>query len=177
MSRHATVGFELTLLPHEPRVIVGEELYRKVPELDHAPKPLRGMREVVSSGSYSLAARRMLMELEASGMTMRQIEHKMLEVTPFRRVRFFGELVELPRDAALQAQTPKQVKICKRALLMAQRKEAEGFELRDRKQGWPRMLILEAAFSRTVRVISGRDELAPAHLLPDDLQELFKFGR
>lgn len=59
---------------------------------------------------------------------------------------------------------------------MARRKEIEGFELKDRRQGWPRMLILEAAFFRTVKVISC-DELAPAHLLPDDLQELFKFGR
>lgn len=174
MSKHAALGFQRMVMPHEPQVIVGD-LYKLVKELDHAPGPLREIREIVYSGSYKHAARRHMIEMEAEGVPFELLKVRLGEETPFFRVRLKAELALLPEETALEATTSEQAKICERALLLARRREVEGFELSDPRRAWPRMLILADAFEEAVEV-DRRDLLVPADLLPDDLGELFKYG-
>jgi hypothetical protein len=169
--RHATMGLKINPLPPGPQVVLGD-LYKTVSELSHAPMPLRDMREISYSGSYKHAVRRRFFEMEASGVPFRQIVQVMLEEMPFTLVHLSGELGVLPDGAALEAANSEQTRICKQALLMARRSEVEGFEFHDPASGRPRIFLLESSFSEAVEVIRC-DNLVPAHLLPDDLQELF----
>jgi hypothetical protein len=173
--RHATVGFGIEAqTPEEPQVVVGDVL-RTVPELDHAPRPLRGIREIVSSPNYRYAARRYLMEMEARGYSPALIDQRMKEETPFTRIRLNGELAILPEGASLRAETIDQAKICHAALEVARRREVEGFKLSDPHQGWPRLLLLESSLSESLEIVDTH-YFTPAHLLPTDLRPLFEFG-
>lgn len=169
------VGLKVESMTREAAVIL-KDLYRPVAELDHAPAPLRGMREVIHSVNYTEAARRYLIEMEASGIAAKEIEQKMLEETSFRRVRLSGEFGVLPEDAALEATNPRQARICEQALLLARREEIYGFTFSDPASGRPRMFILKAAFDEAVKVFDCH-MLVPAHFLPDGLQRLFGRGR
>lgn len=174
--RNATLGFKIEAKAHEsPRVVVGSVL-RAVPELDHAPSPLRDMREVVCSSGYRFAARRYMIEMESRGFTSEMIDQRMKEETAFTRIRLKGEFALLPEEASLEAKTAKQIRICEAALAMARRREVEGFKFNDPHHGWPRLLLLESSLQEAVEIVDCH-YFTPAHLLPADLRELFEFGR
>ena len=176
MARHPTVGFKVRAPEQDrPRVVVGD-LFRRVAELDHAPDPLRGIRELVYSASYKDGARRWLQEMEAKGVSPTLIAQRMREETPFTRVRVSGELAQLPPDAALCATTPAQARICAAALVTARRGDVEGFQFNDPRCGRERLLLLERALGEAVEVIDCH-YFIPAHLLPPHSQELFELGR
>ena len=176
MGRHPTVGFEVKAPEQERPLVVVGDLFRRVDELDHAPAPLGGIRELVCSASYKDAARRYLQEMEASGINPALITQRMTEEAPFTRVRLSGELALLPPDASLSATTPAQAKICEAALVTARRGDVEGFQFNDPKRGRKRLLLLERALAEAVEVIDCH-YFTPAHLLPPHLQELFEIGR
>ena len=174
--RNATLGFKIEAKAQEPPQVVVGSVFRTVPELDHAPIPLRGIREIVCSSGYRYAARRYMIEMEARGYSAELIDQRMKEETPFTRVRLKGELAILPDETSLQAETHKQAQICQAALAMARRREVEGFKLSDPHHGWPRLLLLESALKEAVEIVDCH-YFTPAHLLPADLRALFEFGR
>jgi S1 RNA binding domain len=169
------VGLKVESMTREAAVIL-KDLYRPVAELDHAPAPLRGMREVILSNSYKEAARRYLIEMEAGGIAAKEIEQRMLQETSFRLVRLSGAFGVLPEDAALKATNPRQARICEQALLLARREEIDGFTFSDPASGQPRMFILKAAFDEAVKVVNCH-MFVPAHLLSDGLERPFGRGR
>ena len=176
MGRHPTVGFKVKAPEQERPLVVVGDLFRRVNELDHAPDPLSGIRELVCSASYKDAARRYLQEMEASGVNPALIAQRMTEETPFTRVRVSGELALLPPDAALSATTPAQAKICEAALVTARRGDVEGFQFNDPECGRERLLLLERALIEAVEVIDCH-YFIPTHLLPPHSQALFEIGR
>ena len=175
MTRHPTLGFEIVALPVEAVHVIVGELSRPVEDLAHAPSPLCGIREVVSSGSYGFASRRYQREMESQGVSSKEIIQRMNEPTPFTRVELRGELAVLPQGTALRATNPVQQRMCVSALNLARRRDVEGFELRGAGQERPRLLFLEEALEEAMRVFDCH-HFVPAHFLPGR-PELFEFGR
>jgi hypothetical protein len=176
MVRHPTLGFEIFAPPEDWIHVVVGDLTRPVAELEHAPEPLRSIREIVSSSNYAYAARRYLREMESKGMSPKQMVQLMNEPTPFSRIYISGEFAELPSGTALKAVTPSQERVCVAALHLARRRDVEGFRLVEPRLERPRMLFLPAAIEVAVTVVDCH-HFVPAHLLPPGFGDLFEFGR
>jgi len=177
MPIHPTTGFKINAPPQELLVVV-DELFRPISDLDHAPTPLRGIREVVASKGNKAAARRFLREMRSTGVNPSVILQRMNELTPFTEIRIEGEFAALPPGTAFKATNAEQTEICERALLMARGREVEGFELDGENQERPRLLLLPYAFEEAVEIVNCH-MYVPAHFFPDDNceGELFAYGR
>ncbi len=176
MVRHPTLGFEISTAPEDVIHVVVGDLTRPVTELAHAPKPLSGIREIVSSPNYAFAARRYLREMESNGYSTKRIIQLMNEPTPFTRICIRGEFAELPMGTALKAVTPAQERVCIAALQLARRCDVEGFRLREARRERPRMLFLPSAVADAIAVVDCH-HFVPAHLLPPGFGDFFEFGR
>ena len=172
-----TLGFEISTPPVDAvHVVVGEEIGRPVGELGHAPSPLRDLQEIVPSENYGFAARRYMREMMEAGRPAREIIQRMNEPTCFSEVNIAAELAILPPGTALRATNHAQRQTCASALLLARGGHVEGFELHAHSQERPRWLLLGEAVCEAVKVLVVH-EFTPAHLLPDDFQELLRMNR
>lgn len=176
MARPPAMGFEVWAPPNDLSAVVVGDLFQAVPDLAHAPTPLNGLREIVSSSGYRMAARRYQRELENRGATSDLIIRRMNEPTAFRRIAITGEYAVLPPGAALKAGSPEQQLICRAAWHTARRREVEGFRLRSASHSQPRLLVLEDAADEAIHEIEAH-HFAPAHFLTPEPSELFERGR
>ena len=172
-----TLGFEISTPPVDAvHVVVGEEIGRPVGELGHAPKPLSDIQEIVPSENYTFAARRYMREMMDADRPVGEIIQRMNKPTFFSEVNIAAEFAILPAGTALKATNRAQKKTCDSALLLARGGMVEGFELHAHSQERPRWLLLGDAVCEAVNVLDVH-EFVPAHLLPDDFQELLRVDR
>jgi hypothetical protein len=172
-----TLGFKISTPPADAvHVVIGEEIGRPVGELWHAPEPLSHIQEIVPSENFTFAARRYMREMMDAGRPIGEIVQLMNEPTCFNKVNIAAEFAILPAGTALKATNRAQKKTCDSALLLARGGMVEGFELHADSQERPRWLLLGDAVCEAVNVLDVH-ELVPAHLFPDDFQELLRVDR
>jgi hypothetical protein len=175
-GKRTTLGFEISTPPIDAIHVVVDEISRPVGELGHAPAPLSDIQEVVTSANYTFAARRHMREMMATGRPIREIIQRMNEPTCFSRITIAAEFAILPPGTALKATNRAQRRTCDSALVLARGGSIEGFELHAGTQERPRWLLLGDAVCDAVEVLDAQ-EFVPAHLLPEDFQELLKVDR